>query len=496
MINFAGLKLNNLDEVMLVNRKFQIVYYSRFDENINELQKYNLDDYVGRNLFEVYPSLQKENSSVVTSIAKGEVVVKKFQKFIDFSGKLFCTHNITIPLIRKGQIVGALELSNDVTTVQNIEDCSLENFEATVKTIMAEVKQEQDYFSFENILTQNQCMKKNIERAKILARLSTPVLIYGETGTGKELFAQAMISYSGIDRKKVVVQNCAAVPDNLIESILFGTVKGAYTGAETKKGLFEEADGGIFFLDELNSLPFHVQGKLLRVLQDGTFRPVGSNKEKRVNVKIISAMNVDPKVAIDNKELRKDLFFRLNSGIVYLTPLRERKDDIQYFVEYYIKGCNKLYGKDIKGITQGLKNFFEEYPWEGNVRELKHLIESMVSVNNTGVLDVHHLPAYLYDDVCTRNENTTEENLINNEKVINFFTDLNLDDTNNKKINLGDSTKKNFNLKMKLQEAERNIIKDIIKETNGNKTKASEILGIPRQTLNYRIKKLNIDIKE
>nr|WP_315023545.1 sigma 54-interacting transcriptional regulator [uncultured Aminipila sp.] len=494
MINFAGLKLNNLDDIMLVNRKFQIVYYSRFDDSINETQKYNLDDYVGRNLFEVYPSLQKENSSIVTAIVTGEVVVKRFQKFIDFSGKLFCTHNITIPLIRKGQIVGALELSNDVTTVQNIEDCSLENFDATVKNIMKKVDRQEDYFSFDNILTQNSYMKKCIERAKILARLPNPVLIYGETGTGKELFAQAMISYNGIDRKKVVVQNCAAVPDNLIESILFGTVKGAYTGAETRKGLFEEADGGIFFLDELNSLPFPIQGKLLRVLQDGTFRPVGSNKEKKVDVKIIAAMNVDPKVAIENKELRKDLFYRLNSGIIYLMPLRERKDDIEYFTEYYIKDCNKTYGRNIKGITQGLKEFFKGYLWDGNVRELKHLIESMVSVTELDVLDIHHLPAYLYDTVCTQKENTTELKGIHNEKVITFTIEESIGDRISKN-GWGKDTRKNFDLKGRLKEAEKNIIKDVLKETNGNKTKASEILGIPRQTLNYRIKILNLDIK-
>ncbi|MPN55324.1 Arginine utilization regulatory protein RocR [bioreactor metagenome] len=177
-----------------------------------------------------------------------------------------------------------------------------------------------------------------------------------------------------------------------------------------------------------------------------------------------------------------------------MMPLRERKDDIEYFTEYYIKDCNKTYGRNIKGITQGLKEFFKEYPWDGNVRELKHLIESMVSVTESDVLDIHHLPAYLYDTVCTQKENTTEQKGIHNEKVIPFTIEESIGDRNSRN-GWEENTKKNCDLKARLKEAEKNIIKDVLKETNGNKTKASEMLGIPRQTLNYRIKKLNIHIK-
>ena len=140
--------------------------------------------------------------------------------------------------------------------------------------------------TFDTILTDNEEMRRSIEKAKMLSTLPNATLICGETGTGKELFAQAMINYSGVPKRNVVIQNCAAVPENLMESILFGTVRGAYTGAENKKGLFEVADGGIIFLDELNSMPFHVQAKLLRVLQDGSFKPLGINEDKKISTKV------------------------------------------------------------------------------------------------------------------------------------------------------------------------------------------------------------------
>ncbi|MCR4709063.1 MAG: sigma 54-interacting transcriptional regulator, partial [Clostridiales bacterium] len=274
-------------------------------------------------------------------------------------------------------------------------------------------------------------------------------------------------------KQKVIIQNCAAVPDNLIEGILFGTTRGSYTGAENKKGLFEEADGGIFFLDELNAMPYSVQGKLLRVLQEGTFRPLGASKEKKVNVKIIAAINTDPMDAIENHTLRKDLFYRLSSNMIYLSPLRDRPDDIEYLTDNYIDYFNSVYGKNVKGISEELRDFFLEYKWEGNVRELKHVIEAMMTMTSSDVLDVKDIPVYLSGKQKERDKVTKDKSKGDTKVVIDFESD-------------------GMNLRDAVDRLEREMIISVLSECGGNKTKAGEILGIPRQTLKYKIDRLNI----
>lgn len=395
MTNLGDLQLNYLDYMLVVNRDYTIAYSSRYDLGPlrggpgSEAER-------DKNFFEVYPSISRESSSIVRCMTTGEIVVKQNQRFVDFNGKIFRTNNISIPLIRQGQIVGVVELSRDLTTVENLSNKASEIAEEQQFELIASTLRAGSALSFGDILTVNPQMLALIEKAKQLARLPIHTLITGETGTGKELFAQAMISHSGFDAKRVIVQNCASIPENLAESILFGTTRGAYTGAENTTGLFEAADGGIFFLDELNSLPYHIQGKLLRVLQDGSFRPVGASREKKVNVKIIAAINVDPMEAIHKKELRSDLFYRLSSNMLSLIPLRRRKDDILFYTSHYLGQCNLAFGKSVAGITDSLRDIFLNYSWDGNVRELKNIIESMVSVSNGPLLDEKDLPAYMY----------------------------------------------------------------------------------------------------
>lgn len=476
MINIEGLKLNSVDYILIVDKEFTVVYNTRFDKRVNSNFNYiESKGYLNRNLFEIYPSLKKDanSSSIVRCISTGETVVKKYQKHEDFNGNSYCTHNITIPLIRGGKILGAVEIAKDVKTIENINnDSDKIKYSDENEDFFDNIINDANEFTFETIITNDNRMLKAIEQAKKISETKNPTLVYGETGTGKEVFVQAMINYSDITRNKVIIQNCAALPQNLIESILFGTCRGAYTGAENRRGLFDEADGGIIFLDELNSIPYDVQGKLLRVLQDGSFRPVGSNVQKTVDVKIIAAMNEDPLEAIKNQHLRKDLFYRLSGGMIFLPPLRERKKDILLFTDYYIKKYNEIYSKEITGITKVLENFFQNYSWEGNVRELKHIIESMVSLSNCKILDIYHLPAYMNDRIFSNKAANSNSNEM--ERIISNFED--------------------YNLKKILEEKEREVITEVLKITKGNKTKAGEILGIPRQTLKYKIDKLNLEL--
>jgi arginine utilization regulatory protein len=477
MANLKEFIMSNIDYVFVVNKDFKVVYNSKCDKN---MENGGVDcgcDLEYKDLFEMYPSLGRNNSSIAKTMATGEIVFNDAQEFVDINGKVYVTRNITFPVFKDGKISGAVELTKDLTNVEHIKGKreSIDYFEAQSSFELK--NKEDDTINFDDILTKDKEMIRSIEQAKIYACHRNPTLIYGETGTGKELFAQSMINFNPNKKQKVVVQNCAAVPENLIESILFGTTKGSYTGAENKKGLFEEADGGIFFLDELNALPYHVQGKLLRVLQDGTFRPIGSNKEKKVNVKIIAAMNIDPVTAIETNILRKDLFYRLSGSMIFLNPLRERKNDIEYLTNYYMETFNKIYNKKVNGISKELRELFLEYKWEGNVRELKNVIESMISVSRENILTEDQIPLYMHNKIKEARESYSEKN----------------DRENNQKKTIINLDNGEYDLKKALEIVEKKLIISTLKKVNGNKTKAGKLLGIPRQTLKYKIDKWGID---
>lgn len=226
------------------------------------------------------------------------------------------------------------ELSDKINALQNISNKEVKGYR------------------FNDIITNNKAMLNLIEKAKKASNSKASVLITGETGSGKELFAQS-IHYDGIRRDKPFVAiNCAAIPSSLLESTLFGTVKGSFTGAEDKQGLFSKAQGGTVFLDEISSMDTYLQSKLLRVLQEGFLRPVGSEEEVEVDIRVIAALNEDPEKLMMEGKLRKDLFYRLSVVKIDVPPLRERKEDIPTLIKYFIYQYNKSFGRDIKSIDE------------------------------------------------------------------------------------------------------------------------------------------------
>jgi len=236
-----------------------------------------------------------------------------------------------------------------------------------------------------------------IEKIKELYATDLNVLIYGETGTGKEIIAQSIHNMSNRKNKPFIAQNCAAIPENLLESILFGTTKGSFTGAVDRVGLFEQANGGTLLLDELNSMPIHLQPKLLRVLEEGCITRIGSHIEKKVDVKVISTVNVEPTLLIEQKKLREDLFYRLCRISVYIPPLRERKEDILFLANHFINVHNFSKNKSAK-LSMEVKEIFKRYRWDGNVRELKNIIESAFDVLKNGKeIKIEHLSCYFVE---------------------------------------------------------------------------------------------------
>lgn len=307
-------------------------------------------------------------------------------------------------------------------------------------------------------------MKENIHKCKMVANSISSVLVYGETGTGKELFVQSIHNYSYRKNKPFIAQNCAALPESLFESILFGSVKGAFTGAIDKAGLFEQANGGTLFLDEINSMPINLQAKLLRVLQDGYVRRVGDSKDRKVDVRIMAAMNEEPMEALDKGHIREDLLYRLNVVSIKLVPLRERKEDISLYVNLFIKQYNQKLDKNVSGISKEVERLFYEYNWPGNVRELQHIIEASINMVDKGLIEVRHLPIYLSENI----ENRDLKDNIDEVKPLNEA----------------------------IEELEKRMIINSLKKTDGNISKASNYLSIPRQTLHYKINKYNIDVNK
>lgn len=460
--------LDYVDSMMIIDKNLKVLYSNRANPRFeNDLMQNEYLMYLNKRYFEVYPELDPEESTMLQCLKSGRILIRESQVFSDFLGRVYNTKNITYPIIKYGEIVGAIELSQDITSIGDLKNAT--KSKVSKKKNRNKDKIIKEAITFESIITNNQEMLENIRKAKIFAFQNNPILIYGETGTGKEMFVEAIVKTNELRSKKFIAQNCAAIPETLFESILFGSCKGAFTGAENKMGLFEMADGGTLFLDELNSMPVYLQTKLLRVLQDGKVRPVGSMVEKNVDVKVIVAMNKDPMQLIKENILREDLFYRLSSNTLYLLPLRDRKEDIPLYIDYFINQFDVKFDNCIHKLSANLRDIILRYNWPGNVRELRHVLESMVNVSETEVLTTKNLPVYLKEVIDSKHGSM--ENMSKQESTMDF----------------------KMSLKVKMNMVEREYILKALIFCNGNISRAAEFLEMPRQTLKFRMDKLNID---
>ncbi len=306
-------------------------------------------------------------------------------------------------------------------------------------------------------------MKSLMQLVEQVADSHATIMIYGETGTGKELAAQAIHNLSSRRDKPFIKVNCAAIPENLLESELFGYEKGAFTGAAARKpGRFELADGGSIFLDEIGDIPPSIQVKLLRVLQEKEFQHLGGLKTIKVDVRIIAATNRNLEEMVRRKVMREDLYYRLNVVPITMPPLRERREDIKLLIDHFLVRSASISGKPKKHITSEAVQELMNYYWPGNIRELENIIERCVVVTAGDVIDLQDLPGYILESVKLHKEDKTYAP--QGEK---------LDDA--------------------LDSAEQEAITKALKEYRGNRTKAAEALGISRRSLHRKIAKYNIE---
>lgn len=365
------LKINSdsVEGMMVVNRDGIIEYY-KASGTLGALSEDFVRQVRGKHLLEVYPELTAETSTVIRTLRTGTITVGEQQVLTSGKFKLTMT-TTTYPILGEN---GTIEGAVDIAQLLDIADGGNERTVPSRQSVL------------DDIVTQNVAMEQLKRVVKEVAKNDSATLIYGETGTGKELFAQALHVLSARKDKPFIAQNCAAIPVNLLESMFFGTERGGFTGAESKKGLFELANGGTLFLDEINSMDTAMQAKLLKVLEEQKVRRIGGKEDVRFDVRIVCASNEVPERLIEEGRLRSDFYYRVGVVRLWLPPLRERPEDIPLLTQHYINQYNKKMGRHIRGLSQMTQDLFQRWSWPGNIRELKNTIEGAFNIETSDLI--------------------------------------------------------------------------------------------------------------
>lgn len=427
-------------------------------------------------------SIEKSFVMEVFRKAKAVILPKAYletaylSNFINQNNKNQEISNICVPIIFKKKAIGILSIEFEYK--QNTDYENLTDFLSVAASMLAQImkvehiienekerlfsentylkRELREKYDFGHIIGNSGAMKRVYSQISQVARSNTTVLLRGESGTGKELIANA-IHYNSLRSKKPFVKvNCAALPETLIETELFGYEKGAFAGAHNrKKGRFEVADGGTLFLDEIGELSIQTQIKLLRILQEREFERIGGTETLKANVRIITATNKNLEEAIIDGSFREDLFYRLNVFTIYLPPLRERKSDILLLAENFVEKYEREHNKHIKRISTPAIDMLTSYHYPGNVRELENAVERAVLVCDGKVIHGHHLPPTLQTAEIT-------------------------------------DTVTQVSMASAVESFERDLISDALKSTRGNRAQAAKMLNTTERILCYKIKKYEI----
>lgn len=449
-------KLN--DGIVMSNGDGRVILYNKAQEILEGLSKL---DNEGKLLWEVYNYHSPESSEHRQVFETGEPILNEYKSHVHGRNVDKYVAYSTYPIVRNGETIAVFSISGNESKMLNLLSETIELKRKLKGSKSVEYGNNGTIYNFDDIKGISASIKNTIREAEQLALLKGNLLIIGETGVGKEMFAQSIHNISNRNEKFFAI-NCAALPENLLESTLFGTIKGSFTGSMDQEGYFEAVGEGTLFLDELNSMPVYMQTKLLRVLQEKRFRKVGDTKTKDLKCRIICAVNEEPEKLVSENKLREDLFYRISRLCLVIPPLRERKDDINYLLNYFISRYSESLDKNIAGVSNELKELLFEYQWPGNVRELENVVENLVisAGKDQAKLDSDNLPRFLRNKILKGRKKDS--------KAV-------------------DSLPKTLN------EIERKLIVESLNKFNWNITKSAENLGIIRQSLIYRIKKLDID---
>jgi two-component system response regulator PilR (NtrC family) len=456
--------------VAITDDRGQINFFNRQAQTLTALEETNVK---GKRLDQVFPGL---NFDLQRNRSAGTIVTDEFP----FEGPQSMQRQLRLtlaPLSNAKQVfVGFVAILADITKQKQIEEkirLEEEMRRARESALsQAPVVIENSEFHFEGLIGKSGGIAKIYQLIQKVAASNTNVLISGESGTGKELVARAIHLNGPRKDKPFVAVNCGAIPEALIESELFGHMRGAFTGAVSDHiGLFKQADQGTVFLDEVGELPLHLQVKMLRVLQEKTFTPVGGSKQVKVDVRVISATNRDLRKELDEGRFREDLFYRLNVVQMVLPPLRSRKEDIPALAHYFLRKFADSHSKNVEEISSDALMHLMTYSFPGNVRELENILEHAVAVTNHNVLREDDLPQHVKGAPLADEADLFEKTAPGGAEV--FFS-------------------KGLSLDVELETHEKCILIGALKRANGIQKKAAEILGINYRSLRHRLEKYDM----
>lgn len=450
LFNLQSNVFDNLHEAVCICDENGIVRY--WNKSAEKLYGVTVEDIIDKKLEDFFPNALS-------------IQVLKTEKRVDnvchepVEGKLVALS--AVPLYNsKGNLIAVVSTDRDITDAENLTK-QLEYEKKKVELLEHAYKKEiASKYNFPSIIGKNKKIIESIAIAEKVAPTSTSVLITGKSGTGKEVFARSIHEASGRTGNFVAI-NCSAIPESLFESELFGYVEGAFTGAirKGKIGKFEFANGGTLFLDEIGDMPLEMQAKILRVLQDGIIYRLGSEKPVTTDTRIIAATNRDLKKLISEDKFREDLFYRLAVVQIHLPDLKDRREDIKDLCNLFLEQVSKQEDIKINDIEEKVYKILINYKWDGNIRELKNVIQRMVVLSNDGKITVDSIPEYILESASDSED--MGENQHDLERIV--------------------------------ENVEKRTIKDVMSMVNGNKQQAAKILNIKRSTLYYKLGKYNIE---
>lgn len=450
MVEMYRQVVDELDEgVHVVDESGKTLIYNR---KMAEMEQMRPEDVLEHDLVDVFTFPEEGYSTLLRVLRTGEPIVHVKQTYFNREGKPITTINHTKPIFIEGQLCGAMETARDITQIDQIQ-----------KHLLREASNPS---TFEQMIGENPRYMEVLLDAKRTARTSSPILLVGETGTGKDLIARSIHFASPRSQGPFVAQNFAALPPPIIERILFGTVKGAFPDAVDTPGLFEQAHGGTILLDDLTFLDLSLQASVLRSIQEKSVRRLGDSVDRTVDVRIIATIREDPLDAIASLRLRKDLYYRLSVVTLFLPALRERASDIRVLTNFFVQKYNQLFGMSVRGVSDEVMNYFMAHAWPGNVRELEHVVEGAMNMASSGEeIQMVHLPMHVRRRAIDLDEGQDEARTEGIER----------------------------NLQHQLEGYERAYVLNTLRRNDGNVSATARELGVSRQSLQYRLRKWNVN---
>lgn len=463
--------LDVLDEgIQVIDRNGIIIFFNKTAADINNLDP---KEVIGKHVSKVFPPAFGKADTLLQVLETGQPMPYKQETHIDSKGNKIIIVKSVIPLKDKDTVTGAVEISRDTTSSHEMAYCIayLQTKLFAKDAIGNDIVPAPAEHTFIDIIGTSVCMTELKQKALKAAESTSAILLHGEIGTGKKLFVQAIHNASPRRDRPFITQNCAALPEELLEVILFGTAKNGFKNGCDQPGLLEIADSGTIFLNEIDSMPHYLQRKLLGVISEKRLRRVGCIKERTADVRIVAAITRSPEDCVSLGLLKRDLYYRLNVFCLRIPPLRERIEDIPLLTAHFINKFNNQLMMNVKDVSKEVYQIFLSYYWPGNVRELKHAIESAMHMLDGDIILREHLPDHIKQSICD------QENLAHKPNDAGIIKDVKF---------CGD-------FRETVKSLENALIRKAFTQAEGNISKTARLLGIPRQTLQYRLKKLDTD---